>query len=138
MYRIAALVATAVSVACGSDGPTTGVFELSHFAIEGEVLNADTGGPVVGALVVARVHDTNTCSAAPFTHFELTTGTGGVFEHYFVFPRLPSAIACVIFEVTPPDESDLQPISVMFPSVTVYHSTFPPDTVRISIGLDPN
>ena len=135
MCRITALIAAVVFVACGSDGPTTGEFGLSHFAVEGTVLNAETGDPVVGASVVARVHDT-TCLAAPFTHFELTTGTGGVFEDLFEFLELESASACVTFEVTPPDGTDLQPISVTFPSVTVFRSTFAPDTVRIAILLD--
>jgi hypothetical protein len=131
------VVAALFAGGCDAGSPTTGEFALSHFAVEGIVTNSQTGSPVSGTSVTAKIHDT-ACPSPHITLFELQTGNDGTFEDVLEFLELPSGTACVTFEVAPPPSTNLHSTTVIVPDVTVVRSTTPPDTIRVSIMLEPN
>lgn len=128
-----------VITACSSSSkspPTGGEFVTSHFAIDGMVVSSLDGTPVTGASVTVKIHETD-CSSQVFTLFQLQS-ENGAFQDVLEFLELPSEIACLTIDVTPPQGSGLMAKTVTVPGVTVVRSTTPPDTVEVLVSLDSN
>lgn len=111
----------------------TGAFYHSHVVVQGDVVDQASGQPVVGATIALGLRADN-CSRPP-QPFSSTTNSQGNFKETLETLEIPSEVACLTIEVTPPNGSSLQGTTVTIDQVHVVRTSSPPDTVRVSITL---
>lgn len=122
--------------ACDSTTSITDNFFRNHVYIKGTVTELLSHASVPNATVVVEVLEAECSTTVARSTFQ--TGGDGKFEGLVDFLEISSHMACVTFEVEPPEGSNLSGISVTANDINVVRTTSPPDTVSVTIELQPD
>lgn len=136
-YEKRMLLLTALAFgACEPDEPLlTGRLATGHVVVEGRVIQLPSNAPVSGAVVTVGIRE-HECGPYP-NPFTLQTSADGTFGGRLESLMISTERACITFDVIPPAGTNLQRTIVTVEQARFVLTTSPPDTVRVTVSLQP-